>query len=88
MKRIFERYPHTLMAALLVAVGLASMAWGERLSANGGLGWDGQFYVALVKNFYESVFVNHMDNYHVQRIVPSGIVRYGMLLLNPTWKYL
>jgi hypothetical protein len=81
MKQIARRYPHLLMTAILLVVSVIAMFWGERMTAHDGLGWDGRFYVDLAKSFETSVFVEKMDSYHTQRIVPSGIVHYSLRLL-------
>jgi hypothetical protein len=81
MKSTLAKYPHAVMTLLLLIAGIASIAWGEKMSAFGGLGWDGQFYAALTQNFPQEVFVKHMDTYHTQRIVPSGIVHYALSFL-------
>jgi len=68
-----------IMIALVVAGGLITIAWGERIGVNKGLGWDGQAYVAWARDFSEAVD-RGVTAYQSQRMVPSAIV-YGALAI-------
>src|SRR4051812_18002537 len=61
-------------AAFLLAT--TTFTWGEKLQVNGS--WDGVTYTAMAKNFYRETCQLPLDSYHLQRIVPSGIVHYGL----------
>jgi hypothetical protein len=66
----------------LAALFLASFCcrYGERIQVRGGLGWDGATYARWVRDFYQEIFVNRVDTYYIQRILPSAIVHYALRL--------
>ena len=68
------------MAAAMLAVGVANILWAEQLTVNRGFGWDGLWYSAWARDFYQHIFVERIPDYYVQRILPSGVVHYGMRL--------
>ena len=68
------------MVSVMLLIGLANILWAERLTFNGGLGWDGTLYGGWVKDFYGSIFIQGVPQYYAQRILPSAIVHYGMRL--------
>lgn len=70
-----------LMVAAMLLIGVANITWAERLTVNDGLGWDGVRYAAWTKNFYDSVFIERVPEYYVQRILPSVVVHYGRRLV-------
>jgi hypothetical protein len=66
-----------VMIALVVVGGAITIAWGERIGVNSGLGWDGQAYVAWARDFPAAV--DHgVTAYQSYRMLPSAIV-YGAL---------
>lgn len=66
----------------MLLIGGANILWAERLTVNGGFGWDGLLYGAWAKNFYQSIFVTRVPAYYAQRILPSALVHYGLRLLH------
>lgn len=65
------------MLATTLLIGVANILWAERLSINGGLGWDGQIYGGWAIHGFHSA-----DDYYVHRILPSLVVRFGMQTLS------
>ncbi len=55
--------------------------FGERIEVRGGLGWDGYKYARWTRDFYQEIFVNRVDTYYIQRILPAAIVHYSLRLL-------
>ena len=53
---------------------------GERLSLNEGYGWDGLFYGDWVERLGTVLFAEGLDDYYLQRILPSALVRAGLVL--------
>jgi hypothetical protein len=77
-----RRKTNGLLALAMLVLGCIRIRWTERLQYGGGLGWDGQRYAAWARDFYDSVFVRRIPEYYVQRMLPSGIVHYGMRLFH------
>jgi hypothetical protein len=77
-------FAHRMMAAIVLVMVLTSMILGERVAVNGGLGWDGVTYAALVRNIGNVNFSNSLGTYYAQRILPSFVVRQALLLFNST----
>ncbi len=67
------RHPGPLMAALLIAWGLSSILWGERLLRSDGFGWDGLAYLRITRGLWEPNPL--IWPYSGQRCLPSVIVR-------------
>lgn len=67
------------LCALLIA--LLGFGWGERVEVSGGLGWDGVIYARWARDFKHEVFVQRVDRYYIQRILPSAIVHYSLRAL-------
>jgi hypothetical protein len=74
------RSSNLLMLLLMALIGITNILWAERLTINGGFGWDGLWYAGWVRDFYGSIFVRGVPEYYAQRILPSAIVHYGMRL--------
>jgi len=68
------------MLGLMLVIGLANIAWAERLTIHGGFGWDGVRYAQWARDFYDSVFVQGVPEYYARRILPSAVVHYGLRL--------
>src|SRR5438132_5844752 len=69
-----------LMPIIVLAYGLGYLAWGEKVSHQGGYGWDGIRFGAWAKNFEKLVLVDRVNHYYLQKSLPSAIVHYGMRL--------
>ena len=67
------RHPAPLMAALLIAWGLGSILWGERLPRSDGFGWDGLAYLRITRGLWEPNPL--IWPYSGQRCLPSVAVR-------------
>jgi hypothetical protein len=76
----FFRNVNLQMLAVMLLIGVANILWAERLTVNGGFGWDGVLYGGWAKDFYNSIFVQRVPEYYAQRILPSAIVHYGLRL--------
>lgn len=65
------------MAAIVLALGAVTIAFGERIGINGGQGWDGQAYTSWALDFWHRVVTEGLSQYYAQRVLPSGVVYYG-----------
>jgi len=65
------------MMLIMLGFGAASLRWQETLPVGDGFGWDGVNYAAWAKDFNKCVFVDHVEDFYVQRVLPSAIVHYG-----------
>lgn len=73
-----------LMVLAMLLIGVANILWAERLTVNGGLGWDGLLYGTWAKDFYRHVFAEGVSEYYAQRVLPSALVHYGTrIVLSP-----
>jgi hypothetical protein len=69
-----------VLAALLIS--LIGFLLGEKIKFNEGFGMDGVHYGTWAKDFYSKIFVEGVDLYYVQRILPSALVHYPLRLLH------
>lgn len=71
----------TLAAMLLavLALCLVNMVIGETIPAGEGLGYDGLVYGNMVLELPALIREGRLNHYYAQRILPSAIVRWGML---------
>lgn len=60
--------------ALLMAIGLYHIEFGEHIRASGGVGFDGKTYYAVAKDFWGMVLGGEVRTYRITRILPSGII--------------
>ena len=62
--------------SLLCLVGymIGYFVWGERVPVSGGVGWDGVIYWWYATHFWTQLTTT-TDSYHVNRILPSFIIR-------------
>lgn len=74
------RSVNAAMAAAVLLVGVANVLWAEQLTVNRGFGWDGLWYSAWARDFYQHIFVERVPDYYVQRVLPSAVVHYGLRL--------
>ena len=71
---------------LLAIVAFACLAifqtfWGEKISVNGGLGWDGQRYAVIIRDMDYMLKHEQMDNYHLKRISTLWIINNSLKVL-------
>src|SRR6267142_6132449 len=71
---------YMVLSALVIA--LIGCFMGEKIKAGGGFGMDGSLYGQWAKDFHKFVFVQGLDLYRIQRILPSAIIHYSMRLLS------
>lgn len=71
---------HRLMLAIVALMVVANALWGERVSAGGGLGWDGVTYARLARELDTLLRDDTLGSYYAQRLLPSLIVREALLL--------
>ena len=72
MKR---NWPIVLLLSAFVLNGFCTLLWGEHILANNGLGWDGQAYYWLSKNFLHYWEDHIISSYYALRVMPSLIVK-------------
>jgi hypothetical protein len=66
---------------LVLTTGLITTAtaiWGEKITLNDGLGWDGATYAAWTRDFPGYVIGGKIGPNGAIRVLPSGIVHYGL----------
>ncbi len=66
------------MAALVALGAFLTIAFGERIGVNGGLGWDGMGYALWARDFAHEVLEKGVTVYHAQRQLPPAIVHYAL----------
>ncbi|TKC91818.1 hypothetical protein FAZ69_05125 [Trinickia terrae] len=71
---------HIFMMLLILVYGLFNLAVGEKVPTAGGFGWDGVTYADIVRNLPSLISSGHMTGYYAQRLLPSAIVRVGLLI--------
>jgi hypothetical protein len=62
------------MAALVLALGVVTLVFGERIGINAGQGWDGLSYMRWSDQFWHRVVELGVTDYQAQRVLPSLIV--------------
>ena len=67
------KHDHVIVCSAFFAV-LLSFYFGERISIGNGLGWDGQFYGALAKNWSNEIAAKPLDQYTIRRVLPSAVI--------------
>ena len=65
------------MAAIVLALGVLEIAFGERIGINGGQGWDGQAYTQWAVDFPHQVVAHGLTQYYAQRVLPSAAIYYA-----------
>lgn len=70
-----DRWPIALLLLAYACVAICAILLGERIPVKGGLGWDGEIYYFISKDFLELWRANIFDSYYIQRIVPSLVVK-------------
>ncbi len=63
-----------LMVAVVVALGVLTLAFGERIGINGGQGWDGLVYMPWSDQFWHRVVEVGVTKYQAQRVLASALV--------------
>jgi hypothetical protein len=63
-----------------LCIGIFLFLFDQRIPVNSGFGWDGQIYGGLAKDFYNQLVT--LDDYYIQRIMPSAIVYSTLRLLH------
>jgi hypothetical protein len=66
-----------LMAGVIAVGAAITIAFGERIGVNGGLGWDGSAYGAWAQVFWPTL-ERGLSAFQAQRILPSGIIYYAL----------
>lgn len=68
------------MCSVLFVIVLSSIT-GELVPRLGGLGWDGEWYYDIIKNYNVLFLGNGIDAYHMTRFLPFAIPHYILRLL-------
>jgi hypothetical protein len=74
-----------VMPLIVLAYDLGYLAWGEKVSHQGGFGWDGIRFAAWAKDFHKLVLVDRVNHYYLQKSLPSAVVHYGMRAVGATF---
>jgi hypothetical protein len=67
-----------LLVLTTALITTATAIWGEKITYNEGLGWDGAQYAAWVRDFPSYVIGGRIGLNGAVRVLPSGIVYYGL----------
>ncbi|MGE5182054.1 MAG: hypothetical protein ACM31C_08325, partial [Acidobacteriota bacterium] len=62
------------MAAIVIALGVVTIAFGERIGINAGQGWDGLAYMRWSDQFWHRVVELGVTRYQAGRVLPSALV--------------
>jgi hypothetical protein len=66
-----------LVFLLVLFTSLAGHLGGEHILAGDGLGlFDGVLYGNIAKDFYGVIFLQQIDSYRIQRILPSAVIHF------------
>ena len=57
-----------LVIAAFAVLAVFQTFFGEKITVNGGLGWDGQRYAVIIRDMDYMLAHEQMDNYHLNRI--------------------
>ncbi len=72
--------PDGLLLALIIAIVVFNQFFGEKIDANGGVGYNGVGYAAWARDFRGTVLAEGLSTYHVRRLLPSAVVHLGLYL--------
>lgn len=68
-----------LALALVFLYAVGQIVWGERIPLTEGLGtYDGRRYGEIARDFRREVFVDGLDLFRLQRVLPSAIVHVAL----------
>lgn len=76
-----EKRLYVWLACILVAVCLYQWQFPEWVQEENGLGWDGEAYASIIKEFEYAFAENKINSYYFQRIFPMALA-YGLLQLS------
>ncbi len=68
------------MIAIVLALGLGNLLFGELVPAGEGFGWDGVTYADMVRRLGAMIADGQLSRYYSQRILPSLIVRTALTI--------
>lgn len=71
---ISYRNLNLLLFALLISVILFHLAFPEFVQEENGLGWDGDAYATMIKDFKPFIAQRQLNSYYFQRIFPVAVV--------------
>ncbi len=78
---LFQKKPFLTSSIILLLYGILQILWGDITPICNGYGSDGCLYGEITERFYEKVFVEKMNSYYVQRILPFGLMHYLLRFL-------
>lgn len=73
-----------VMMAIALAGGALLALFSDRIPVNDGAGFDGEVYVAIAGDFWESVTNRSYTAYRMMRVLPAGIVAGAAALTGAT----
>lgn len=80
------RYIQIALLMVFATIGILLQIFrNELVNVGNGFGWDGQVYGNVVLNYFNEVFKEGVDGYHIQRILPSSIVYAIMYIFKITF---
>lgn len=75
-------FDRILMPLAVLGYGTGYLLWGEKVSHQGGVGWDGIRFSAWAQDFHKAFFVDGQNHYYIQKSLPSAVVHYAMRALD------
>lgn len=82
-----QNRPIFLLLCFYGIYGLCALLFGERVLINNGLGWDGQVYFWMSRDFFHYVEDRILTSYHALRVIPSLIVKATHMMLKTEHTY-
>jgi hypothetical protein len=75
------RSANKLMVTVMLVMIVLNFAFAERIPIGKGLGWDGGIYASITRQFPDIVEHRQLNDYYIQRMLPSVLVHYGLSFL-------
>jgi hypothetical protein len=77
-----EAYLIYLLGGILLGIAVFHWYFPEFIQEENGLGWDGEAYASILKNFKEQIQNQQINSYYFQRILPITIVYTFLYITN------
>lgn len=85
MKHFYQN-PGKVSSVIMLLISSWYIFFPDIIPINRGLGFEGaMFYEAVAKDFYRSVFINGINSYSIQRVLPFGLLHYVFRLTGVTF---
>lgn len=81
MRRVLDAHSALAVVVTVGCAYLVTVLFSEKIPDNGGFGWDGAMYGSLAMTLPDVFASAGLDSYYIRRMVPSGVVHYGLRAL-------